>query len=286
MYIRCYKVVFYNVCVYLFKVIQFSLLINLFKIESYLMAEYDKYYNPEYPETSNEWTRKWDKSWLLSKDKYLLNFGNEKERKDSYRYRMFRVFVLLFLPQIALLLPFGLNIYTVLISILGYVIGCRLYFLLVSIFNILLFIVLPIYVFLHLGEQIHYFWSFFAYFFLIQGICFVIYAFYKVYLKEFDTIYFRDLYKSISKKDDPNSNFIRVDESKKILTVITFFFKGRYLDMCSVFVFIKPYIGKVKKNILLELIKIEYFRLVFAYGWIYLFREDFLIKKLIKILLK
>ena len=76
-----------------------------------------KFYNSEYPETSNEWTRKWDKSWLLAKDKYLLNFGSEKERKDSYRHRMFRVFVLLFLPQIALLLSFGLNIYTVLVSV-------------------------------------------------------------------------------------------------------------------------------------------------------------------------
>lgn len=250
------------------------------------MEQQGKYYNEKYPDTSNEWTRNWDKSWLLAKDKYLLNFGSEKERKDSYRHRMFRIFVMLFIPQILLLLPYGLNIYTMMISILGYIIGCRLYFLLISVFNILLFIVLPIYVFLHLGEQIHYFLSFFAYFFLVQGSCFVIYTFYKFYLKEFDDRFFSNIYKKLLNSENQGDKFINLNTGvdtkyTRLKKAIIILFSKMYIDIGAGFVFIRLY--KIKKNnFLIELFKIEYFRLVFVYGWLYLFRRDIFIESINK----
>ncbi|MBK2110119.1 hypothetical protein [Francisella tularensis] len=66
------------------------------------MEQKGKYYNPKYPDTSNDWTRNWEKSWLLNKDMYLMHRATEDERKRIYKIRMmYRV--VLTLPLILIL---------------------------------------------------------------------------------------------------------------------------------------------------------------------------------------
>ncbi|MBK2108962.1 hypothetical protein [Francisella tularensis] len=87
------------------------------------MEQQGKYYNPKYPETSNEWTKKWDKSWLLRKDIFFLKYASEEMRKNVYKNRLYKLILSLFVFYTVsyYFLNDYLNIVTIIISLMIFV---------------------------------------------------------------------------------------------------------------------------------------------------------------------
>lgn len=106
------------------------------------MEQQGKYYNPKYPNTSNDWTRKWDKSWLLRKDIFFLKYASEEMRRNIYKNRLYKLILSLFVFYTVSysFLNDYLNIVTIIISLTIFV---RYNNILYFVLNIFICFVIP-----------------------------------------------------------------------------------------------------------------------------------------------
>ncbi|AJI53747.1 hypothetical protein [Francisella philomiragia] len=251
------------------------------------MEQQGKYYNPKYPDTSNDWTRNWEKSWLLRKDKYLLGYASEKERKTVIKVEKYTLFffafamlgILSFFSKENIMyigdifasnpLPYWLDICLFLFILIRFT---WIYYFIMS---MLCFIMFPIYSLIFFDYTINnsYVPFLFYIFLLIQGFNYIVYYFNRVYLRQFDDVIFDDvakLYINSNLEKDLKEAFITKISKNKIMIYL---FDMRPLS--SLLYFFRLSVSSVN-NILIQ----TFSRFSAEYNWLYFLKKDMVDKLL------
>lgn len=252
------------------------------------MKEQGKYYNPNYPDTSNEWTRKWDKSWLLNKDMYLLYRGTEQERKSTYKIRMMYRLVLTVIPIFIVVAVIFMAIKKSLLSghiaftlkdigwtsfLIGFIFLIFKWGDKILLLTAICLFAIPIYLWLKnptlTGMIIVYLIS------LSQSVIYVIYLYNLFSLKKFDEFYFCSTYDKLLKERNDES-IITKENTPNIIARVGYRFSlvgiadvvaSAYYGAASRIVISKT------QNQLTSIFKIKFFRMSVMYPVLYKYKS-------------
>lgn len=241
------------------------------------MEQQGKYYNPEYPETSNEWTRKWDKSWLLRKDEFLLKYATEEQRIMSFktfRNRFILGFFVFFLILYSQQYTYGLELKVIIpIQIILAILFIRFPNILYLILSMIICLFLPMYLISNSYDQELIYKVLLllsAIILLMYGVIYLLY-FCFLFFTQIDSL-FCDFFEKILNERD---NFLVEKFQKKISgnKILVFVFRKLICDgTINIMVANNPVY--VQNNRLANSFIDNISRVPFLYSWLFILNKD------------